>query len=288
MNAIATQHNQAVKLGSFNELMRFSEIAADSGMVPKDYAGRPGAILIAVQMGSELGLSPMQAIQNIAVVNGRPSVWGDALLALVKASPICDDVIEVLEGQGDQMVAICTAKRKGKAPVEACFSVQDAKDANLWSKQGPWKQYPKRMLQMRARGFALRDAFPDVLRGLITSEEAHDIPQDDFRTTVSNQRVVDVTPQQATRQKIKEERPVNHVEFFTNRLKACSDTNGILALEKKWEETQGKARDAGRPISDEVLSDVTDLFADRYGFLHEQERQKADEDAGVPAEGMPE
>ncbi|AAW62208.1 recombinase RecT [Gluconobacter oxydans] len=286
MNAVTTTqgHEPAIRIGSFNELMRFSEIAAGSGMVPKDYVGKPAAILIAVQMGSELGLAPMQSMQNIAVINGRPSVWGDALLGLVKASPVCDDVVETLEGDGDKMTAICVAKRKGKSPVEARFSVQDAKDAALWAKQGPWKQYPKRMLQMRARGFALRDAFPDVLRGLITAEEAGDIPQDDFRKSVSNQGPADVTPK---RQQIQEERPVNYVEFFTNRLKACSDTGCVLALEKKWEQTQAKARDAGRPVSEQVLADVTDLFADRYGALHEAERQQADANAEVPAEEMP-
>lgn len=286
MNAVTTTqgHAPAIQINSFSELMRFADIAASSGMVPKDYVGKPAAILIAVQMGSELGLAPMQSMQNIAVINGRPSVWGDALLGLVKASPVCDDVLETLEGEGDRMTAICVAKRKGKSPVEARFSVQDAKDAALWTKQGPWKQYPKRMLQMRARGFALRDAFPDVLRGLITAEEAADIPQDDFRKSVSNQGPTDVTPK---RQQIQEERPVDHVAFFTSRLKACSDTGCVIALEKKWEETQKKARDAGRPVSEQVLADVTDLFADRYGVLHEQERQQADDDAKVPAEEMP-
>ncbi|KXV66610.1 recombinase family protein [Gluconobacter oxydans] len=286
MNAVTTTqgHAPAIQISSFNELMRFAEIAAGSGMVPKEYVGKPAAILIAVQMGSELGLAPMQSMQNIAVINGRPSIWGDALLGLVKASPVCDDVVETMEGEGDRMTAICVAKRKGKSPVEARFSVQDAKDAGLWSKPGPWKQYPKRMLQMRARGFALRDAFPDVLRGLITAEEAADIPQDDFRKSVSNQGPTDVTPK---RQQIQEERPVDYVEFFTNRLKACSDTGCVIALEKKWEETQKKARDAGRPVSEQVLADVTDLFADRYGALHEAERQQADANAEVPAEELP-
>jgi hypothetical protein len=56
------------------------------------------------------------------------------------------------------------------------FSVADAKRAGLWGKSGPWTQYPRRMLQLRARGFALRDAFPDVLKGLVTAEEAQDYP----------------------------------------------------------------------------------------------------------------
>jgi hypothetical protein len=75
-------------------------------------------------------------------------------------------------------VAVCVAKRKGRTPVTAKFSVEDAKRAGLWAKQGPWSAYPKRMLQMRARGFALRDAFPDVLKGMITAEEAIDEQED--------------------------------------------------------------------------------------------------------------
>ena len=54
--------------------------------------------------------------------------------------------------------------------------MEDAKRAGLYGKQGPWQQYPKRMLQMRARAWALRDVFPDVLRGVHVAEEAQDLP----------------------------------------------------------------------------------------------------------------
>jgi hypothetical protein len=117
----------------------------------------------------------MQSLQSIAVVNGRPSVYGDTALAVCKGSPVCEWVRETIEGEGEHMVAVCQAKRRGDAqPVESRFGVAEAKKAGLWGKGGPWTQYPRRMLQMRARGFALRDAFPDVLRGLVTAEEAAD------------------------------------------------------------------------------------------------------------------
>jgi len=97
----------------------------------------------------------------------------------VQASPVCEDVQEYFENEGTpNPVAVCVAQRKGRKPVIAKFSVEDAKRAGLWGKQGPWTAYPKRMMQMRARGFALRDAFPDVLKGLITAEEAHDYPDE--------------------------------------------------------------------------------------------------------------
>jgi hypothetical protein len=161
---------------TLGEAMEFSKLLAQSSMVPTAYKGKPADILVAVQWGAELGLAPLQAMQNIALINGKPSVYGDAALGLVKASAVCADVEEFLEGEGQAMVATCIATRKNCKPVVAKFSVADAKAAGLWNKSGPWSQYPKRMLQMRARGFALRDAFPDVLKGLITSEEAMDYP----------------------------------------------------------------------------------------------------------------
>lgn len=161
---------------SFAELSQFAQMAAKSALVPRDYQGKPENVMLAVQMGSEVGLAPMQALQNIAVVNGRPAIWGDAMLGLVKASGLLTDIIEKIEGEGDAMTAICTVKRANSSPVTVSFSVADAKKAGLWGKQGPWTQYPRRMLQMRARGFACRDGFPDVLKGLISAEEAQDIP----------------------------------------------------------------------------------------------------------------
>jgi hypothetical protein len=161
------------------EAIDFSNMLSKSTMVPKAYQNKPEDVLVAVQWGYELGLAPLQALQNIATINGKPSVYGDAAMALVQNSPVCEDVKEYFEGEGtSNPIAVCVAKRKNRTEVISKYSVEDAKRAGLWNKQGPWTQYPKRMLQMRARGFALRDAFPDVLKGLITVEEAQDYPED--------------------------------------------------------------------------------------------------------------
>jgi hypothetical protein len=164
---------------TFSEAKEFASELANSNLVPKNYAGKPLDILVAIQWGTEIGLAPMQALQNISVINGKPSVYGDAAMALVQAHPACEGVEEFFEDAGTpNPVAVCIAHRRGRKPVTARFSVEDAKRAGLWNKQGPWTSYPKRMLQMRARGFALRDAFPDALKGLITTEEAADYPSD--------------------------------------------------------------------------------------------------------------
>lgn len=171
------QSNQGFAPVTLDEAMRFSDMLAKSQMVPKAYQGKPEDVLVAVQWGRELGLAPLQALQNIACINGKPSVYGDAAMALVQASPVCENIEEYFEGEGSpNPVAVCVAHRRGRTPVTVKFSVEDAKRAGLWGKTGPWQAYPKRMMQMRARGFALRDAFPDVLKGLITVEEAQDYP----------------------------------------------------------------------------------------------------------------
>lgn len=171
------QSNQGFAPVTLDEAMRFSDMLAKSQMVPKAYQGKPEDVLVAVQWGRELGLAPLQALQNIACINGKPSVYGDAAMALVQASPVCENIEEYFEAEGSpNPVAVCVAHRRGRTPVTVKFSVEDAERAGLWGKTGPWQAYPKRMMQMRARGFALRDAFPDVLKGLITVEEAQDYP----------------------------------------------------------------------------------------------------------------
>lgn len=157
---------------TFEQALTFSNYLAESDLVPKDFKGKPSNCLIAVQWGAELGLKPMQAMQNLAIINGRPSLWGDAVIALVRSSPLCEFVIETDDGE----TATCRVKRRGEPEQIRTFSMADARAAGLAGKQGPWTQYPKRMRQMRARAFALRDVFADVLRGLPVAEELMDTP----------------------------------------------------------------------------------------------------------------
>lgn len=166
---------RGLALATMGEAMQFASMVAKSDFAPKDFKGKPESCLLAIQHGAEVGLSPMQSLQSIAVINGRPTIWGDAALALVQSSPACEYVREFMEGDGDQAVAVCEVKRRGyPAPTTARFSMADAKRAGLAGKSGPWSQYPSRMLALRARGFALRNAFADALRGLVTAEEAQD------------------------------------------------------------------------------------------------------------------
>jgi len=162
-------------------------LAAAGDMVPKSYQGKPMETMAAILRGMEVGLNPMQALSSIAVINGRATIWGDALPALVLRAGHHVDV--EYEGQGDTLTAKATLTRgdTGKVVIRT-FSMADAKRAGLLAKPGPWTQYPQRMLAHRARAWAIRDGAADALMGLQISDEAQDYGPDAAR---------DVTPAKA-------------------------------------------------------------------------------------------
>lgn len=161
-----------LKVNSIGEAMQVGEMIKQSGFAPPKMSVVD--IVLAIQMGLEIGLKPLQSVQNISVINGKPSLWGDAMIALCKQHPDWEWSQETFDAE--TQTAKCVVKRRGEPEVISEFSMEMAKKARLSGKQGPWQDYPQRMLQMRARGFALRDAFPDALKGLISTEEAQDYP----------------------------------------------------------------------------------------------------------------
>jgi hypothetical protein len=158
---------------TFEQALTLSDYMANSEMVPKQYRGRPGDCFIAIQWGLEIGLKPLQAMQSIAAINGKPNLYGDAGKALLLAHgcTIDEDDAEVVKANGK---ARCKISRPGRPPVQRTFSLEDAKTAGLWNKEGPWRTYPYRQMAWRAFWFAARDAASDLLRGMGGYEEAID------------------------------------------------------------------------------------------------------------------
>jgi hypothetical protein len=134
------------------------------------------AVCVAILHGLEIGMTPLAAVQSIAVINGKPSLWGDGFLAVIQASGLLEwkkEYEEHVEGEG--LTAFCVMKRKGDPEPATCkFSERDTEAAGLKGKFGPWKSYPARMRKMRARAFAGRDLFSDVLKGMKMAEEVND------------------------------------------------------------------------------------------------------------------
>ncbi len=183
---------QGVQLASLEEAYRFANAIVASGFAPKGME-KPEAVLVAIQLGAEIGLTPMAALQNTAVINGRPAIYGDAALALVRSSGLLESYKEEEIGEtgSDGHGYRVTAVRKGNQAAIETFTVADAKRAKLWGKSGPWSDYPKRMLRFRARGYVLRDLFGDILKGLRTVEEARDIPSEPVNVTPVSDKVTE-------------------------------------------------------------------------------------------------
>jgi hypothetical protein len=166
---------RGVELKSFEELFRLATAAVRAGFAPEGVK-TPEQALVAMEYGMELGFTPMRALTVCPVVNGRPSVMGDAALALLRRDGLIarDEPRVTYDGDGDARV--CTVSFPTSNPgISASFSVQDAKKAGLWGKRA-WAGYPDWMLMWRATGRVCRVHFSDVLLGLPLAEEARDYP----------------------------------------------------------------------------------------------------------------
>lgn len=171
---IKYQGPQVISFNGFDEIVSFAKVVTKTELVPKTYRGKPEDAAVAIMYGMELGLPPMASLQNIAVVNGTPTIWGDAQLSLVQSSGSYEWHKTSYTGTIEEETLTATFEVKRKDMAESVvkeFSILDAKSANLWGKGGTWKTHPKQMLGYKARAFALREAFADILKGIHSKEE---------------------------------------------------------------------------------------------------------------------
>lgn len=177
--------NRGLMLHNMDELWRFAGAVTKAKMAPKTLDSTE-KVFIALQMGAEVGLSPMQSLKNIAVIHNSPSMWGDALVALVRRSPACEWIKETWTGDGEKRKAIVIGKRRGD-PQECTreFGYADAKRAGLLA-NATYKNYPDRMYQNRARAWMFRDLFADLLMGLDIAEEMQDLEYTQSKPSITS------------------------------------------------------------------------------------------------------
>lgn len=174
--SVVMADDRGVKLQSLEDMYRFARAVVLSGLAPKGM-NTPEAVLVCIQSGMEVGFKPLQSLQNIVVVNGKPRIYGDAGMALIRSRGVLEDYKEEVTGtveKGDRKWDI-TLKRIGQSAISRSFSIVDAKKALLWGKPGPWTQFPDRMLRYRGLSFAMRDGFSDILMGLGIVEEDNSV-----------------------------------------------------------------------------------------------------------------
>jgi len=242
---------------NLDQALQLAEMLSSSGMVPKAYINKPQDTLVAMMMGSEIGLNPIQSLQNIATINGKPSIYGDAIPALMMRHPLYDGMKEDFDDA--TMTATCTVRRRGSPEHTVKFSRADAEKAALWGKTGPWSQYPKRMLQMRARAYAARDQFADALGGLSIAEDIQDTPNPsheskplEHRATIAQEKPPYNDAQMvATRKKVKQ-------KVESGELSAKDVINTILSSSTLTAEQESEIKGWEAPVVDQAQGSQED------------------------------
>lgn len=217
--------------------MKLATQLAASEIVPKCFRNKPSDLFLCWAKGYQLGIPPEQAMDCISVINGKAVMWGDDMLALCMAHKDFEDIIEeaIVDSEHRIIGYNCTVKRKGKADKVNIFTLEMAKKAGLLAKGGVWLQYTDRMLKLRARGFTLRDAFPDALKGIKPREEIEDYIDGEYKT-------VDETG--LTRTQLLQK------DFLTKTGKLHAEDKGMVDLEET-KSVDDKAETMQRP-SDEI------------------------------------
>jgi hypothetical protein len=191
-----------IKQYTHEDILQMSNIYFKSNMLPS-HLKTPEATYVAMMWCTGLGLHPFLGLRDIFVIDNIPSLRTEAALALVEASGFSENIEQVFTGTpyDDDYTAVCIVHRKGRKPHTSTFSVKDAKDAHLWGKKTKtgqdtsWVMYKKRMMMYRAVGFALRDIYPDVLRGARLYEELVDYSSYEIVNDKSTSDSVNVTVQ---------------------------------------------------------------------------------------------
>ena len=184
---------------NWQQMRGVADLLVKSGTLPKALAERGHAgVMTVLWAARELGLTAMQGIKWIAVVEGRPSLMAQGMHAVIQRSGMAE-VFEVTEISSER----CTvrAKRRGDiAPIDVTWTIQDAKRAGLIKERGAWEKYPRDMLRSRAISEAARMRFPAEIGGMYTPEEtestlAADAPVQEQPAASFRQRIAKLSAQ---------------------------------------------------------------------------------------------
>lgn len=221
---------------SIGECFDLSDRLAGGKLLPAELRDRPADILLTLLHGRELGLEPGTAIRAIHIIEGKPSLSADLMVALVLRSGLA--VKFTCTESTDQSVTYTTT-RHGDAPQSCTWTMADAKRAGLAGK-GNWTKYPRQMLGARARAELARRVYPDVLSGCYTPEELGSNAID-AEWTEPPARAPDISP-------AAEVEPVDIVEDAREIIAAAATTDELQALAPRLGQLQGQARDDAREL----------------------------------------
>lgn len=157
----------------------------EGGFIPKGCSKEEA--FARVVAGASMGMKPIQAINGIAMINGKPTLHSDSIPCTVMASGLVNGMKYKFTGEGETLACTFYVRRKGiEEYQEWTYSMEDAKKAGLLSNP-VWQKHTKKMLFNRARTWCFRNTFPDVIGNVYTPEEIEDV---DFEEIKKDQKPI--------------------------------------------------------------------------------------------------
>ena len=228
---------QAITPKGIDDVFKLANIAAKTGMFGVKSSDEAAVRIIT---GMELGLSPYQALRGIHVLNGRPVLAADLMVAVCLSSDRCEyfSLIESTDA-----IATYETKRRGGQATKLSWTMEQAKKAGL-AGRGTWAAHPAAMLRARCSAALARVAFPDLINGLYDPDEAQDAAPSTEPTRV--EAVVAETVYVADTQET--------LDQYRSKIDACQTTADLRALGAEIGKLDTKAKEVIKPLYLERMS----------------------------------
>lgn len=211
----------------------------------------PADALARIMTGRELGLTALQSIRGVYMIEGKPSLDASLLMGLCIQHPDCEK-FDFMESTNER--AVLHVKRRGRPLQEIVWTIDDAKQAKLIKENGAWVKNPKQMLRARCKSDGARLEFPDVTFGLQSREEAVDQMQE--ATIKAPVDVVGPSPEQIA---VHEEATSKFVRGIVAEIMRAETKEEQRAVRDRIK----KAKDSGE-LSDLRIGELSEIYNARF------------------------
>ena len=198
---------------NFEHSQRVAKMLASSSLIPKDYQGNVQNTMIALEMSNRIGASPLMVMQNLYIVHGKPSWSSSFIIAAINATKKFTPLRFAITGEGKTLSCIAWALENGaNERLESPKVTMEMAEAEGWvNKNGSkWKTMPDLMIRYRAATFFGRLYAPEVLMGMMSSDE-----------------VVDITHEVITPQKLDEIKENERLIEYINTAKSIEELESV-------------------------------------------------------------
>ena len=180
--------SNSVNLFAFTNIDRawkFASLLSESAIIPDTFRKNPASCLIALDMANRMHRNPMEVMQAMYIVHGKPGFSSSFLISLINSCGLFERLRFEYVGEPGKESRGCRAwtieKKTGEKLIGPLITLRMAKDEKWFSNNKKWDNMPDVMLSYRAASFFSRAYCPDLTGGLHSSDELSD-SQDDFKT----------------------------------------------------------------------------------------------------------